>query len=540
MKNIHLRQKTTLLVLFWFLSIKEKQIRFKSINTIMSRLVISLFISFTLTALNSSAQYISGYGAELNGETITYESQQPDATNALLVRSLEQRKYIEWYTDTVPASSDKEVFEFIIIAGIDVNATDNHSFEMFINDELHFSFRNPLDTLNTDWDLTGKKGVSMRLKGMMIDKYGDLFGYLFLSVPRHLCTPGEPVKIKISGESANSRSWFMVFKYTAFQQVKFIQEKALVRNHGSENQLIRVDILHFDDPATVAIQIGRTKNIYPVDLGFNMFRIEIPKVIKPVVVKASVRLNDKEIAREELIIKPVAKKSIYLLPHSHTDIGYTHVQEEVKSIQWQNIRDAIRYSRQTRDYPEGSQFKWNSEVMWAIDSYLQHCTIQEKDEFIEAVQKGWFELDGLYANILTGLCRPEELYRMMEGAIKTAALCEVEVQSAMISDIPGYTWSVVQVLAQSGIKYFSIGTNTFHRIGNIIDTWGDRPFYWESPAGNEKVLCWVHGKGYSEFHTGLAYTKLRNKQGVRSIRLLRFICYGFSIQFSAVPTYILG
>ena len=44
-----------------------------------------------------------------------------------------------------------------------------------------------------------------------------------------------------------------------------------------------------------------------------------------------------------------------------------------------------------------------------------------------------------------------------------------------------------------------------------METGGDRPFYWESPSGKEKVLCWVHGKGYSEFHTGLAYTRMRNK-----------------------------
>jgi alpha-mannosidase len=81
----------------------------------------------------------------------------------------------------------------------------------------------------------------------------------------------------------------------------------------------------------------------------------------------------------------------------------------------------------------------------------------------------------------------------------------------MITDIPGYSWGLVPVMAQCGIRYFSIGTNAFHRIGDILQVWGDKPFYWSSASGNEKVLCWVHGKGYSEFHTGLAYTQLTNK-----------------------------
>jgi alpha-mannosidase len=36
-----------------------------------------------------------------------------------------------------------------------------------------------------------------------------------------------------------------------------------------------------------------------------------------------------------------------------------------------------------------------------------------------------------------------------------------------------------------------------------LEQWGDRPFYWVSPSGQEKVLCWVAGKGYSWFHPGL-------------------------------------
>ena len=35
----------------------------------------------------------------------------------------------------------------------------------------------------------------------------------------------------------------------------------------------------------------------------------------------------------------------------------------------------------------------------------------------------------------------------------------------MISDVPGYTWGLVPVLAQSGIKYFSWGPNPNDHLG---------------------------------------------------------------------------
>ena len=459
----------------------------------------------------SFAQYLSGYEEELSGETLLYECHQPDAKKSLLVRSERAEKYIEWNSATIPENFNEPFAELILLAGIDVNAEDNHAFKFFINDQQQFIIRNPMDTVNKMLTYEAKSGVSINFKAVMVDKYGDLFGYIFLRIPKTVYQAGKRVKIKIQGESANSRSWFMVFKYNAIQQVKFLQEKAIVKNGNSRESLVRVDILHFDDPVEASIQIGKKKENFRLQLGFNIFRIAIPEVIEEINTMVSVHANQILVFEDSIKLAPIHEKTIYLLPHSHVDIGYTHVQNEVEQIQWQNIRDAISFSKQTSNYPKGAQFKWNSEVMWAVDSYLASCTISEKEEFKAAIQKGWFELNGLYANLLTGLCRPEELFNMIRCGQEIGSEFNIHVNSAMISDIPGFSWGIVPVMAQSGIQYFSIGTNQGHRIGSVIDMLGDKPFYWQSPSGEEKILCWVHGQGYSAFHTGLAYTVLRNK-----------------------------
>jgi alpha-mannosidase len=67
----------------------------------------------------------------------------------------------------------------------------------------------------------------------------------------------------------------------------------------------------------------------------------------------------------------------------------------------------------------------------------------------------------------------------------------------MISDVPGYTWGIVPTMAQAGVKYFSIGSNLADRIGRTLSTWEDKPFYWLSPDGRQKVLCWIPYKGYA-------------------------------------------
>jgi len=193
---------------------------------------------------------------------------------------------------------------------------------------------------------------------------------------------------------------------------------------------------------------------------------------------------------------------IYLLPHSHVDIGYTHLQPEVEPEPWQNIELALALCKKTADYPPEARFKWNTEVLWAVDSYLQKAAPEKQQALIDAIRAGHVELDGLYGNELTALCRPEELLRLMERGMGIAKRCGVKIDSAMISDVPGYTWGIVPAMAQAGIKYFSIGPNLADRIGRALSTWEDKPFYWLAPDGKQKVLCWVPYKGYAVGHPG--------------------------------------
>jgi alpha-mannosidase len=127
-------------------------------------------------------------------------------------------------------------------------------------------------------------------------------------------------------------------------------------------------------------------------------------------------------------------------------------------------------------------------------------TEQEREELISAVKKGWIGLNGMYANELTGLCRPEELLQLFRYSTELGNQCGIHVDSAMISDVPGYTWGTVSAMAQAGIRYFSAAPNFFDRIGTFMVEWQDKPFWWISPSGNERVLVWVPWTGYAMSH----------------------------------------
>ncbi len=275
------------------------------------------------------------------------------------------------------------------------------------------------------------------------------------------------------------------------------------RDDGRLCQPVLASVLHVGEPVDAAVVVnGAESGRLSLESGFKVIEGLAPAVDRPTPVEVDVRVGGESLGKQTLTLEPVRKWEVWLLHHSHVDIGYTHVQTEVEQKHWQYFEQVIDLARKTADYPAGSRFKWNVEVLWAVDSFLKQASAEDRQSFIGAVKKGWIGLDALYGNELTALCRPEELVRLVDYAGMLRQRFDVMIDSAMITDVPGYTWGIVPVLAQSGVKYFSVGPNRGHRIGFTLSTWGDKPFYWESPSGKESILCWVAGEGYSFFHSG--------------------------------------
>ena len=288
--------------------------------------------------------------------------------------------------------------------------------------------------------------------------------------------------------------------------------QAIVRANGGLVQPLIATVEHaYAEPVDVTLKIGELEPIpMHLEFGAQSAHLVMPAVDTEKTVSVEVVYRGKMVQKNDLTLVPVRRWEMHFLPHSHVDIGYTHVQTEVEQKQWGYIRQALQIARNTADYPPEARFKWNCEVLWAVDSFLKQASDEEKQELIQAVRDGTIHLDGLYGNELTALCRPEELMRLVGAAVRISRECGVTIDSAMISDVPGYTWGCVPALVQSGIKYLSIGPNHVHRIGFTLEQWGDRPFYWVSPSGQERLLFWMAGKAYSWFHGSRVGTLTRD------------------------------
>src|SRR5207248_3694255 len=87
-------------------------------------------------------------------------------------------------------------------------------------------------------------------------------------------------------------------------------------------------------------------------------------------------------------LKPVREVLVYVLPHSHHDLGYTELQAKVEDKQTANIDRGIELARKTAAYTEGARFVWNLEVLWGAQLYLRNASPAKRAAFVQAVKRG--------------------------------------------------------------------------------------------------------------------------------------------------------
>ncbi|MEQ8712309.1 MAG: glycoside hydrolase family 38 C-terminal domain-containing protein [Cyclobacteriaceae bacterium] len=389
---------------------------------------------------------------------------------------------------------------------------EKSTFEIAVQGEKLLSF----DTYQSDspenWIYTSPTGIELAFVTTFVDKaHGDRFGYMILNMPTAQVTKGEPVTISMEEIRSNKRDYYMAIQNPVEENIKILAEPTILKTEAGPKQSIKIDLTHLGAPIEGKFSVdGELLLTTPIKPGNN----EIYMLVDPVAAAKTVTLDIAVAGKPEISravdLKPVRHFEVYFLPHSHVDIGFTHRQQEVAELQWKNLDLAIDLAAKTADYPERSRYKWNAEISWVLDGYLKQASEERKQKFIAAVEAGTIGIDALYGSVLTGIQTEEEMFNNTLYASQLAKEFDFDIQSAMITDVPGYTWGIVPGLAQMGINYLSVGPNHMpqlahggYQVGHTLEAWGDVPFYWVSPSGKERILFWMSTHGYSWFHSWL-------------------------------------
>jgi hypothetical protein len=451
--------------------------------------------------------YINGYRKALTGQVISYHSSHPDAESALLVRANKEAGSISWETDPLPSSAEGGLHQLVWLAGIEcqgwAQSKGVHRFDFYINGDRWFTFKNLKDSSAKRWSVSGKDGAELSFEAAMADRAGDLFGWMFLKIPGRHFKAGAPLVLQVAGEDAGSLDWYMTFQYTFHFTAHLRAEPVLTKGAGGTRQLLRLSLDNLQEGRSVDISTpGLERKTQPLKIGANVFYLPIAAVDSEREVPVAFSIDGEAAWKGTVNVRPVKQRDFYLLSYSHNDIGYTDLQPAVEKKQWRYLDEALRLIKLTANYPPEARYKWNLEVLWPLESYLERAPEEKRREFLEAVRNGSIGLNALYVNPLTGLADSTEMSHFTGYARRFSEQYSVAISTALVSDIPGFAWGVVPALAQSGVRYFASAPNSGDRIGYVLEQWGDRPFYWTSQSGNERVLMWVAGASYSTFHEG--------------------------------------
>ena len=202
-------------------------------------------------------------------------------------------------------------------------------------------------------------------------------------------------------------------------------------------------------------------------------------------VSLTLRQGNREL-KKTLKVPAMRYWTVFIYPHSHVDIGYTAPLKIIEFIHKRNIDEGIKLAEATKDFPLGSRYRWNPEITWPVERLWQ-TQPEQRPRVLQAIRDGRLCMDASYLNLNTSVCSDEELFHAFRFSRELQKLTGVPMDTLQQMDVPGFSWGLVPVMAQEGVRYIMAWPNS-DRAGNAHNGIDQRPFWWVGPDGKSKVL----------------------------------------------------
>lgn len=253
--------------------------------------------------------------------------------------------------------------------------------------------------------------------------------------------------------------------------------------NGKEGKLshpIKLQIANWDNkqqPIDIYINDKLSKNT-SLTKGLNTIEVTVPETNVEQEVNIKLLSKNNKVGETDIKIKPVKKWTMYLVQHTHTDIGYTKPQTEILTEHLRYIDYAIEYCELTENYPDDAKFRWTCEASWAVREYLKNRPKEQIDKLKKWIDKGQIEVTAMFFNMSEIV--DENSFKTFLEPIREFKKHGIPVLAGMQNDVNGIAWCLTDYLPDLGVKYLTIGEHG-HRA--LIPF--DKPtvFKWESPSG---------------------------------------------------------
>lgn len=462
----------------------------------MKRSLSTLFL-FVLALFTSGqdqgTEYFQGYAAETGGKRFSYHSPIPSVSNSLLLRGQADYEPIEWMSEAIPEHHKylNNTISFIWLFGMDVT-DDPVRFNLAVNGTHCLSFISSTTSDLGERKITGNKGAELILNVTMLDKYEDQMGFAILTLPAELVQSGKPVHFRLSSPTKDNNAWFMTFKSAVYQSIDIYQNKVVAKKDGMLFHTISIDFVHVGAEAKASVLVGDQKVNASLRAGFNKLEIYLPRVTDTTAMTASVSIEGAGSRDIPFTLAPVREWEIFLVQHTHTDIGYTRPQTEILPEHLRYIDNALDFCDQTDNYPDAAKFRWTCETSWSVREYLRSRPQEQVDRLIQRIREGRIEATGMFLNFSEIIDEPA--LAAQTRTLKMLKNRGIDVSTAMQNDVNGIAWCLVDYYHNTDVKYLTMGIHA-HRARKPFNK--PTSFWWQSPAGNRLLAYrsehYMHG-----------------------------------------------
>ena len=185
---------------------------------------------------------------------------------------------------------------------------------------------------------------------------------------------------------------------------------------------------------------------------------------------------------------PHTIRTLYVVHHSHTDIGYTDLQERVVQAQADYIRSALRILAE----PQNAAFRWNCETWFCVEQFLQTAAPAEAEALFAAMRAGRVGFSANYLNFCD-LADAGVYARRLGEACALLRAHGIAPKTAMCADINGISMGLRDAMLENGIEFLYTNIHCHHGMYPLRQ---NQTAYWWQNAAGQRLLVW-NGEHYN-------------------------------------------
>ena len=125
----------------------------------------------------------------------------------------------------------------------------------------------------------------------------------------------------------------------------------------------------------------------------------------------------------------MAVETIYLCQHSHSDAGYTDLAYRVRNLHVRNMDKVTEYCQEFGDWPDQERFRWNIEVSYVLEDFLQQADSSQQELLFSLLRNGLIELTAFHLSIISHHLSLGELRESIRWAVDLGKANDFEVKT---------------------------------------------------------------------------------------------------------------